>query len=103
MVSQRTICKAPEKHVNVSGKTEVTEGSSQEAHSLTKLGEYLTSKSVNKAIVARKTGLSKQRMGELTLNTNAKLRAEEVFRIALAIGVRPSELFEHVCSGITLD
>jgi len=56
----------------------------------------------NKAIVARKTGLSKQRMGELTLNSDAKLRAYEVYLIALAIGVRPAELFEYVCAGIDL-
>jgi hypothetical protein len=68
----------------------------------TKLGEYLNSKSVNKAIVARKTGLSKQRMGELTLNGDAKLRAHEVYLIGLAIGVRPTELFEYVCVGLKL-
>lgn len=67
---------------------------------MTKLGEYLSNKSVNKATVARKTGLSKQRMGELTLNSDAKLRAQEVQLIALAIGLDPSELFEFVCEGI---
>jgi putative transcriptional regulator len=70
---------------------------------VTKLGEYLTKKSVNKAIVARKTGLSKQRMGELTLNSDAKLRAHEVYLIALAIGVDPCELFIHVCEGLKLN
>lgn len=70
---------------------------------MTKLGEYLTKKSVNKAIVARKTGLSKQRMGELTLNSDAKLRAHEVYLIALAIGVDPCELFIHVCEGLKLN
>jgi len=69
---------------------------------MTKLGEYLNSKSVNKAVVARKTGLSKQRMGELTLNSDAKLRAREVYLIALAIGVDPGELFEYVCAGLEL-
>jgi len=69
---------------------------------MTKLGEYLSNKSVNKATVARKTGLSKQRMGELTLNSDAKLRAQEVHLIALAIGVNPNELFEYVCAGIQL-
>jgi len=68
----------------------------------TRLGQYLESKSVNKAIVARKTGLSKQRMGELTLNADSKLRASEVYLIALAIGVPPGELFEHVCAELTL-
>jgi hypothetical protein len=69
---------------------------------VTKLGEYLTKKSVNKAIVARKTGLSKQRMGELTLNEDAKLRANEVYLIALAIGVSPCDLFEYVCADLKL-
>ena len=69
---------------------------------MTKLGEFLTKKSVNKAIVARKTGLSKQRMGELTLNSDAKLRAHEVHLIALAIGVNPCELFVYVCDGVVL-
>lgn len=69
---------------------------------MTKLGEYLIKKSVNKAVVARKTGLSKQRMGELTLNSDSKLRAHEVYLIALAIGVDPCELFVHVCSGLSL-
>lgn len=74
-----------------------------EAHRpATKLGQYLEAKSVNKATVARKTGLSKQRMGELTLNKDSKLRAHEVYLIALAIGVPPGELFEYVCSEITL-
>jgi hypothetical protein len=69
---------------------------------LTKLGVYLQQRSVNKATVARKTGLSKQRMGELTLNEDAKLRAREVYLIALAVGVSPCELFEYVCSDLKL-
>jgi hypothetical protein len=69
---------------------------------MTKLGEYLTKRSVNKAIVARRTGLSKQRMGELTLNEDAKLRAREVYLIALAIEVNPCELFEYVCADLKL-
>ena len=69
---------------------------------MTRLGEYLTKKSVNKAIVARKTGLSKQRMGEITLNEDAKLRAYEVWLIALAIGTSPGELFEYVCADLQL-
>lgn len=69
---------------------------------MTKLGEYLTKRSANKAIVGRKTGLSKQRMGEITLNSEAKLRAHELYLIALAIGVSPCELFEYVCGDLNL-
>ena len=70
---------------------------------MTRLGEYLFNRSTNKAIVARKTGLSKQRLGEITLNNDAKLRAHEVYLIALAIGVKPAELFEYVCAGLELE
>jgi hypothetical protein len=69
---------------------------------MTKLGEYLTRKSVNKAVVARKTGLSKQRMGEITLNSDAKLRADELYKICLAIGADPCEVFQYICGHLTL-
>jgi DNA-binding Xre family transcriptional regulator len=61
---------------------------------MTKLGLYLAQKSVNKAEVARKTGLTKARMNELTLNERSHLRAEELYLIALAIDVAPCELLE---------
>ena len=69
---------------------------------MTKPGEYLFTKSANKALVSRKTGLSKQRMGEITLNQNAKLRADEVYLVAMAIGVEPDELFLYVCKDLKL-
>ena len=69
---------------------------------MTKLGEYLIIKSVNKSEVSRKTGLSKPRLSELTLNLSAKLRADELYLIALAIDVSPLELLEFVCSELKL-
>ena len=65
---------------------------------MTKLGIYLAQRSVNKAEVARKTGLTKARMNELTLNERSHLRAEELYLIALAIGVEPGELLEALLS-----
>ncbi|TXJ27624.1 MAG: XRE family transcriptional regulator [Chitinophagaceae bacterium] len=59
---------------------------------MTKLGNYLDQKSVNKSEIARKTGLSRARMNELTLSDRSHLRAEELFLIALAINVAPCEL-----------
>ena len=61
---------------------------------MTKLGLYLAQKSVNKAEVARKTGLTKARMNELTLNERSHLRAEELYLIALAIDVSPCDFLE---------
>lgn len=67
---------------------------------MTKLGEYLILKSVNKSEVARKTGLSKARLSELTLKPSTKLRADELYLIALAIDVNPCEVLEFVCGGL---
>lgn len=64
---------------------------------MTKLGEYLAQKSVNKSEVSRKTGISKARLSELTLNQSARLQAEELYLIALAIDVNPGEMLEAVC------
>lgn len=69
---------------------------------LTNLGLYLAKKSVNKADVARKTGLSTFRLSQLTINPKSHLRAEELFLIALAIEVPPAELLEFVCQDVTL-
>jgi len=69
---------------------------------MTRLGEYLTKKSINKSEVARKTGLSKPRISELTTNPQTKLRADELYLIALAIDVDPGELLDFVCQGIKL-
>ena len=64
---------------------------------MTKLGEFLASRSVNKSDVARKTGISKARLSELTLKKSAILRAQELYDIAHAIGVNPCELLEFIC------
>lgn len=69
---------------------------------MTKLGLYLAQKSVNKAEVARKTGLTKARMNELTMNERSHLRAEELFLIALAIGVNPCELLQVLHKDVRL-
>jgi DNA-binding Xre family transcriptional regulator len=69
---------------------------------MTKLGEYLARKSVNKSEVSRRTGISKARMSELTLNASAKLRAEELYLISLAINVDPCEVLKEVCGHVKL-
>lgn len=69
---------------------------------MTKLGDYLAQKSVNKSEVARKTGLSRARMNELTLHERSHLRAEELYLIALAIGVNPCEVLEALYGNVEL-
>ena len=70
---------------------------------MTRLGEYLARKSVNKSEVSRRTGISKARLSELTLNSSAKLRAEELYLIALAINVDPCEVLKEVCGHLKIE
>lgn len=69
---------------------------------MTKLGMFLNKRAINKAEVARKTGLSTKRLSELSLNENTKLKASELYLIALAIKVNPAELLEEMCSDLKL-
>lgn len=69
---------------------------------MTLLGEYLAQRAINKAEVARKTGISKARLSELTLNSKARLTAEELYLIALSINVSPNEVLTWVCRDIKL-
>jgi putative transcriptional regulator len=69
---------------------------------LTKLGLYLAKKSINKAEVARKTGLSAFRLSQLSINPKSQLRVEELYLIALAIESDPADLLLAVCNEISL-
>jgi hypothetical protein len=70
---------------------------------MTRLGEYLSKKSVNKSEVARKTGLSNPRLSELTINPKAKLRADELYLIAMAIEADPCELLLFMYGDLKLN
>jgi DNA-binding Xre family transcriptional regulator len=69
---------------------------------MTRLGEYLDKKSINKAEIARRTGLNKTRITELTTLERAKLRVEELYLIALAIDVNPCDIMTYICSDLKL-
>lgn len=69
---------------------------------MTELGLYLSRKSVNRSDVARKTGISKTRLSELSNNSRTKLRVDELYLIALAIDVEPAEVLNEVCKELTL-
>lgn len=69
---------------------------------LTRLGLYLAKKAVNKAILSKLTGISTFRLSQLSINPKSHLRVKELYLIALAIGVNPSELLEFVCDSVKL-
>lgn len=70
---------------------------------MTSLGLYLAKKSINKSEVSRKTGISKPRLSELTLNESAHLRAKELYMIALAIDVDPCEVLKEIYGEVKLE
>ncbi|HPM31313.1 MAG TPA: helix-turn-helix transcriptional regulator [Chryseolinea sp.] len=70
---------------------------------MTKLGEFLAKKSINRASISRKTGISKTRLSELSNNASTKLRADELYLIALATESDPSEVLEFVCGWLKLE
>ena len=69
---------------------------------MTELGLFLSKKSVNRSDVARKTGISKTRLSELANNQRTKLRVDELYLIALAIDVDPSEVLNDICKDLRL-
>ena len=69
---------------------------------MTLLGQYLNKKSVNKAKVSRRTGISESRLSQLTSNDSTQLRAKELYLIALAIDADPCELLKEVYGDIQL-
>lgn len=69
---------------------------------MTILGKYLLKKSIKKADVSRKTGISTSRLSELCRNDKTRLKADELFLIALAIDVTPDEIIKKVCGHLTL-
>ncbi|EID74052.1 helix-turn-helix domain-containing protein [Imtechella halotolerans] len=69
---------------------------------MTDLGLYLAKKSINKAEVSRRTGISKSRLSQLSGNDTTKLRADELYLIALAIDANPCELLREICKDLKL-
>jgi|TARA_B100000929_G_C15390135_1_gene380900 DNA-binding Xre family transcriptional regulator len=69
---------------------------------VTDLGLYLAKKSINKAEVARRTGISKSRLSQLSGNNSTQLRADELYLIALAIDVDPGEMFMELHQDLKL-
>lgn len=70
---------------------------------MTNLGEFFKKKSVNKAEISRKTGISSSRLSELSLNSSTKLRADELYLIALAIDISPIEILDQTCGHLKLN
>ncbi len=58
----------------------------------TRFGELLERRSINKSKFGEKTGITRQRLSELSVRDNAKLRLDEGYAIAKALGITVDEL-----------
>jgi predicted XRE-type DNA-binding protein len=69
---------------------------------MTELGQYLSMKAVNQSEVCRKTGINRTRLSELINSANSKLKANEIYLIALAIDESPCEVMDRICKDVKL-
>lgn len=69
---------------------------------MTELGKFLSKKSVNKAEISRRTDITTSRLSDLCLKEYARLTAEELYLIAMAIDINPSEVFEEIFENVKL-
>ncbi|HEK21116.1 helix-turn-helix transcriptional regulator [Mucilaginibacter sp. HC2] len=69
---------------------------------MTELGLFLSKKSVNKAEISRRSGISKARLTQLSNSNTTRLTVEELYKIAMAMNVDPCDVLTTVCKGILL-
>ena len=69
---------------------------------MNKMGEYLAKKSVNRAAISRKTGITQHRLEDICNKPTVRLMADELYLIALAVGDDPGDVLDFVCLGIDL-
>jgi hypothetical protein len=65
-------------------------------------GVRLARKLITRNSISRRTGISTSRLNQLAVNAATKLRANEVYLIALAIVVYPCEALKAV-GGVNLE
>ena len=69
---------------------------------MTRLGLYFAKRAINKSEIARRTGIHKTRLNELSMNERAQLKSNELYLIALALQIPPVELLEELHGDLKL-
>ncbi len=62
----------------------------------TKFGQFLEKRAVNKSKLAEKTGITRQRLSELSVKENAEIRLKEAYAIAKAFDMDLNELSKEL-------
>lgn len=68
--------------------------------SKTIFGKYLERKSINQAALARTTGIRANRISEFATQDCLKMRADEIYVIAKALGESPARLLDYLLEDI---
>ena len=69
---------------------------------MTTLGLYFTKKFINRAELARKTGITENRMYNLTESNKTEIRGKEIHLIALALDMEPNDLHKVLFDDLKL-
>lgn len=69
---------------------------------MTKFGEFLAKRSVSKSALSKATGITVQRLNDLTLKSNSRLMGHELHLVSLALKVEISEITKFVYGHLTL-
>jgi len=69
---------------------------------MTTLGLYFAKKLINRAELARKTGITQNRMYNLVENKTTEIRGKEIHLIAMALEIQPNELHELLFGDLKL-
>lgn len=63
---------------------------------VTKFGQFLEKRAVNKSKLALKTGITRQRLFELSVKQNAEIRLKEAYAIAIVFDMDLNELSKEL-------
>lgn len=64
---------------------------------MTRLGEFLNGWPTTNSAIAKRTGMTKNRISQLKHLQTTRVTGEEVYKIAKAIDIDPGELLHLVC------
>jgi DNA-binding Xre family transcriptional regulator len=62
----------------------------------TRFGQFLEKRAINKSKLGEKTGITRQRLSELSVRENSKIRLDEACAIAKALGVDMNEICKEL-------
>jgi DNA-binding Xre family transcriptional regulator len=66
----------------------------------TKFGQFIEKRALSKAKLAEKSGLTRQRLSELSIRENSKIRLDEACAISKALEIPLDDLCKELGEGV---